>query len=311
MATYDRIDPATIANLAAVIDDPLDTEAANKLAQVDLQTRRFIYDFLITKFDDSTGKLKADAIDTATTLLGLVNGSTSNTGTQRQVVQGTVSTPDIRDLARSTAKVGDKAVPTAKINDAAVGTTQIADDAVTTAKIAASQVTAAKLATDAVETAKIKDSNVTTAKILDANVTQAKLAANAVDGGQLVLGSAEGQLLVSGVSPYTFAVKSLSGDATLSKDGVLSLSTKGIVEVEEQASLNTAAGGSMAATWNSRGVTRAGVKTFDTLLSTFLTISSEKLALAAGDYIIEASSPAYAVGTHQLRLERFNGSNVS
>ena len=311
MATYTRISPATLANILAVIDDPLDTEAANKLAQVDLQTRRFVYDFLITKFDATSGKLLTAAVDAATTLAGTVSGSTSNAGTQRQVVQGTISTPDLRADAVETVKILDAAVTAGKLASDAVTTVKILNANVTEDKVATGAITAAKLGTAAVTTVKILDANVTTAKIADVNVTTGKIADNAVTGAKMVVGSAAGQLLITGTTPFTFAVQTVSGDATLSSAGVLTLSTKGIVEVEEQASLNTAAGGSSATTWNSRGVTRAWVKTFDTLSSTFLTISTEKLVLLAGTYIIEASAPAYTVGTHQLRLNRYNSGNTT
>lgn len=313
MASYPRITPATQANFSPVIDDPADTESANKLAQVDLQTRRFVSDYLATKFDATTEKLLPAAVDAATTLVGLVSGSTSNAGTQQQVVQGTVSTPDLRDSAISTGKIADQAVTAAKIADGTVGTTELAALAVTAAKIANGTITSTQLAANAVVTASITDANVTTSKIAALAVTAAKIAANTITGGQLVAGAAEGDLLIAGVSPFNFAVKTMSGGATIDKNGVVTLTQQGTVEVEERAnSTGTVGGAASAASWNDRGNTVGWVKTFDTLGSSFLTTpSTSKLALVAGTYIIEASAPAYNVGIHRLRIGRYNSSNVN
>jgi len=92
---------------------------------------------------------------------------------------------------------------------------------------------------------------------------------------------------------------------------VLTLTNKGIVEVEERTTANTAGGGAAATTWNERGSVRAWVKTFDTLGSSFLaTITDSKLTPAVGTYVIEASCPAYKTDGHQSRITRYNGSNV-
>lgn len=291
-----------------------------------------VYDFLITKFDATTGKLLVGAVDAATSLAGLVSGSTSNAGTQQQVVQGTISTPDLRANAVTAAKIADGGVGTTQLADVgvtsgkiatgAVTVTQLGTDAVETAKIKDANVTSAKLATgavtatqlgtDAVEAAKIKDLNVTTGKLADLAVTTAKINDNAVTGAKMVAGSAAGQLLISGDSPFTFAVKSMSGDATIDKDGVVTLATSlGQVEVEEQVAANTAAGAATATTWHDRGSAAGWVKTFDTLTSTFLTITSAKLVLLAGTYIIEGSAPAYKTDGHRVRITRYNSSDIS
>lgn len=312
MATYPRITPATQANFAPVINDPQDTEDANKLAQVDLQTRRFIADYFATLVDSTTEKIKATAIDPATSLAGLVNGSTGNSGTQRQVVQGTLSTPDFRAAAVTTAVLADQSVTSAKIVDGNVNTTQLAALAVTAAKIAANTITSAQLAANAVVTANITDANVTTSKIADANVTSAKIAANSLGGSQLVLGSAAGQILVTGLTPFTFAVVTPTGDVTIDSTGKFTIVANGLVVVEERAALNVQAGAGTSATWNNRGVGTAWVKTMDTLTSSFLTTPvDQKLTLAAGKYVIEASAPAYETAGHQTRINHFNSSNAS
>lgn len=312
MATYSRVTPATQANFAATINDPQDTEDANKLAQVDLQTRRFVSDYLATIVDSTTEKIKASAIDAATSLAGLVNGSTNNTGTQRQIVQGTVSTPDLRDSAVSTVKIADQAVTSAKIADGNVSTTQIAALAVTAAKIANATITDVQLASNAVTTAKITDANVTTQKIADANVTAAKMAANVVGGDQLIVGSAAGQLLVTGATPFKFAVATPSGDVTVDSTGKFTIVANGIVVVEERGALAADGGAGTADSWNNRGVVIGWVKTSDTLTSSFLTTPTDhKLLLAAGTYMVEATAPGYVVDQHQARINHYNSSNAS
>jgi hypothetical protein len=320
MADYTRINPATIANLAAVIDDPTDTEAANKLAQVDLQTRRFIYDFLITKFDETTGKLLAASLD-SDSLSGTVSGSTSNGGTQRGIVQGTISDVDIRSSAVTTNKIADDAVTNAKINASAVGTTEIADLAVTTGKINDLAVTEGKLINDAVTADKLKDDAtgaagaVTSDHIRSSAVTTAKIADNAVTGAKLPAGSAEGQVLVTGTTPFTFAVKTMSGGATIDANGVVTLATASQCELIERANNATNCNASAAATWQNRGsstVAVAWVENWRIPTSAFVAVDADgKVTFTAtGTYLIRASAPGYKCGKHISRLVRYNVSNV-
>lgn len=315
MPNYPRVTPATLPNYSAVINDPQDTELANKLAQVDLQTRRFVYDFLTTVFDNTSILLPA-ALGSAT-LAGLVLGSTSNSGSQQGIVQGTVSTPDLRDQAVATAKLADAAVTTAKIAAAAIVSSLIANNAITSALIAAGAVGTTQLAAQSVDNTILKSDvtgvagAVTTDHIRSLQVTAAKIAANVIGGGQLILGASAGQILVTGSTPFALALQTVTGDATLDGTGKITLIANGVVEVEERTGLNVAGGGSSATTWNVRGTTIGWVKTFDTLSSSFLTISGAQLGLAAGKYIIEVTVPGYTVGLHQVRIDRYNSSNVS
>lgn len=317
MANYPRITPATLANLAPVINDPTDAEAANKLAQVDLQTRQFVNDYLNTKFDSSTEALKVAALADAS-LAGTVKGSTGNTGTQQAIVQGTVSTPDLRDLAVSSAKLADSAVLTAKIADTQITTQKIVDKAVTAGKIADATITVAQLAAKAVDNTILKsdaatDANraVTTDHIRDGAVTTAKLASGAITAAVLPPGSVEGQILITQANPYSFAVKSLTGDITLTKDGLVTLVTKNECELVERQNNGVAAGASGAAAVQIRGNATAWVEAWRASVSSFVTIGAGgKFSLPVGKFYFEASAPAYKTGRHILKLAHYNVSNV-
>lgn len=188
---------------------------------------------------------------------GTVRGSASNAGGQREILQGTVSTPDLRDNAVTSAKIDpavagtglgggggvalfvsvdnvtieeaggarvkDQGISTAKIADGAVTTIKIADQNVTTGKIADGAVTSVKIADQNVTTAKIADSNVTTVKIADSNVTTAKIADSAVNENKLSTSVAGDGLSGGGGSPLAVNVDSstieTSADTLRVKDG--------------------------------------------------------------------------------------------
>jgi len=314
MATYPRLNPATLANLLPVIDDPADTEDSNKLAQVDLQTRRFVYDYLFLKFDSSTEKLKPGVVDD-TTLAGKVKGSTGNAGTQQGIVQGTISTPDLRDDAVTGTKIADGTIGTDHIADDAINGAKIADDAVTADHIANNCITADQLAANCVTAAALKtgasDGAVTTSHIRDDAVTADKLAANSVTGDALPT-CTSGQLLVGG-SDNKFAVKTLSGDATLDNTGRITLVSKNECELVERANNATSGGGASSTTWHVRGNTPAPawIEAWRVPTGAFATIgASGKVSLPAGTYVVEATAPAYKVGKHICRLVRYNVSDV-
>lgn len=312
---YDIIAPPSLTNLNAVVANPAGTEAANLADDYLRQVKKFIFDFLTLTFTDDPTQpvLLPDAL-AAASLAGLVSGSTANTaGTQRGIVQGTVSAVDLRDLSVQTNKLDNQAVTTAKLADASVTTDKIVAGAVTAATIATGTITSTQLAANAIVTAAITSKAVTTDKIDDEAVTGTQIAANTVTPAELVNATGAGYILVgSATTPYPFAAVAVSGDATLSAAGVLTLITSGIVELEERANRGTACGGATITAWNTRGTATAWTKTYDTLTSSFLTNSSgsPKVFLSAGTYFISAAAPGYKVGLHQLRIARYNGSNV-
>ena len=167
----------------------------------------------------------------------------------------------IANSAITTAKIGADAVDGTKIADDSINSEHFVDGSIDTAHIADANVTTAKLADDAVTTAKITDANITTAKINDSAVTNAKLAGSIADtklntistAGKVDIGALEidgatdigadlvdADLLIvddgaNGTerkSTFTRVKKyihsSVSGDATVSDSGVLTIANDAV-----------------------------------------------------------------------------------
>lgn len=111
------------------------------------------------------------------------------------VVDGTVSTADLRNTAVDSTKIKGVNVTATKLASASVLNAKIATAAVDSNKIAASMVTSTKikdgevlnadLASSAVDSNKIKASNVTSTDIKDAEVLNADLANSSVDSNKV------------------------------------------------------------------------------------------------------------------------------
>ena len=210
-----------------------------------------------------------------------------------------VNTSKLADGAITAVKIAAGAVETAKLADSSVTATQIAANAVTTAKIADANVTLAKLenvtsaniivgdatnrpvsvalsgdatlsnagaltiANSAVTTAKHADSSVTTVKIADANVTLAKL--SNLTATNIIVGDATNRP----------AAVAMSGDATLSNAGALTIANSAVTTAKLAANAVTAAkiaAGTITATELAAGsITNASI--------TDNTISSNKIAI--------------------------------
>src|SRR2546421_7949699 len=317
MANYPTISPATLANWSPVTSDPTGAEDANKINLVELQTRKFIYDFLASKFDTTLSDILKPAALGDTSLAGKVKGSTGNAGTQQGIVQGTISTPDLRDSAVTASKIATGAIVTTALADGAVSTVKHADapNGVTTGKVNDLAITTAKLADDSVDATKLKDSAstdsdraVTTDHIRDSAITSAKINAGAVTPAKLATGSS-GQILVAD-SLGAFQKVAMSGDATINSTGVTTVGAQGHAKVIERAGNTVVGGANSATTWNVRGTVVAWGKDFETVTSLVTIGASGKISLAAGTYLIEAHAPAYKTDEHILRLSRYNTSDV-
>lgn len=146
--------------------------------------------------------------------------------TAAKIASNAVTTAKIAAANVVTDSIADSNITTAKINNSAVTTVKILDGNVTTAKIADANVTTAKIADDNITTAKIAANAITTTEITDANVTTAKLANNAVTVAKIALidntvVAGDTKILIGDGSDFSeFAI---SGDATMSNAGVLSL----------------------------------------------------------------------------------------
>src|SRR5216683_3179016 len=109
MPEYPILTPTLLA-LKDVRSDPQGTEDAAKCDDVHRQTRTWLYDFLSKYIDETTDKLKSGGFGSDSLPTGSVRGSTDNGGTQREILQGTVSDVDIRDNAVTSTKIKTKAV---------------------------------------------------------------------------------------------------------------------------------------------------------------------------------------------------------
>jgi hypothetical protein len=179
-----------------------------------------------------TAHLADDLITADKIADGVVNSEHLAAGAidTNHIADSQVTTAKIPDNAITTAKIADNAVTTAKIDADAVTGAEIADNAIDsehyvdgsidTVHIANSQVTAAKLASDAVTTVKILDDNVTFAKI--------ELIDDAVVAG-------DAKILIG--DETDFSEFALSGDATMSNTGVVTLADNSVdtVQLEDDA----------------------------------------------------------------------------
>lgn len=317
---YDTITPITVNALsAAILTDsqlnPRDTEAANILGSVDRQTRKFLYDFLAATFSPTASPptLLPAAVGSAT-LANIVEGVGTG-GTTKAIKAGSIGTADL----------ADGAVDTAKLKLLAVDTGQLQDDAVTTAKIEAGAVTATELASNAVETAKILDDAVTSAKIDDGTIIQGNLADNSIGTNQLIdanvtlakLASAggEGYILVAQTGG-TWSAVPITGDISITKFGVVSLTSRKMLCFQEEFTTTTGGGASTADTYSIRGAQSghsSWVVTYDSLTNYVITAPSGYITgLIAGDYLIECSAPGYDCGKHFLLIQQLDsgGTNV-
>ena len=175
-----------------------------------------------------------------------------------------VSVNKIMDGNVTSTKIADSNITTNKITDGNVTTIKLASSSVTTAKIADSNVTAVKIASSAVTTSKIADGNVTAVKIANNNVTSSKLAVSSVLTDKIANGAVtSAKLSTTGVSSGAYilpditvddrgrittisalsltsssilvgnafnvpTVVSLSGDATIDNNGILTISNGSI-----------------------------------------------------------------------------------
>lgn len=317
MATYSRVTPASLPNFSLVIDDPTTSEDANKLSDIDLQTRRFVYDFLSSKFDITSSDTLLPAAVSDASLAGKVKGSTANVGgSQRGIVQGTISTPDLRDGSVTSSKL-DGSIPGTKLQNSAITTDQLANapNGVTTAKINDGSVTEAKLANNAVTGTKLSssasvdsDRAVNTDHIKDSAITADKITDGAVGSDQLLTAS-EAQILIAQPTTGKFSAKSVTGVIAIDKDGLTTLNAIAYACIREYANNNVAGGATAAATWNVRGVAIGWYFEFDTSSSmTFAAVG--KVRMPAGTYIVRGSFPVYKSDLHIARLSRYNSSDT-
>lgn len=182
-------------------------------------------------------------------------------------------------------------------NDA-VGTDQIADGAVTADKLAANIVDSGSLADGAVGTTQLADDAVTNAKLAANAVETTSIANSAVTPTKLGGATANGQILVGQVAGGWNAV-TMTGDATISETGVVSLASVLAIDVAiiQDIKNNGVDGGTFT---SGSFVTRDLNSLSDP--GSLISLSANKFSIPPGQYIIWAEVPAYVTGDHQAIL---------
>lgn len=302
MANYNKI--RLLSQLSTT--DPADTEDASKMAAESRQLRDFLKAFLDVALDDD-GSLNAAAVTSDVIAAGAVRGTTANSaGTQQEILQGSISTPDFRASAVNAAALATDAVETLKIKDANVTAAKLATDSVITAKILDANVTEAKLAASAVTAGKIAADAVTTVKILDANVTNAKLADTSIEvaklasqtSGKLLVGTGSGVAAgtVGGVLTATYAAGTIT--FALTAGGVSGVAN--FARVLQKVSSGTSGGSATGGAYD----TRTGY-TLDQ--GTAVSIASDRIRFGtAGTYLVRACAVAYSVGLHRIKVTQYD-----
>ena len=312
MADYPEL-AATLAAMNAVKGNPTENEDASKLQAAIVQTRLWTYAMLAAILD-ANGKLRPEATSEGSLKSGTIRGTTANeSGTQREVQQGTISTPDLRDEAVSPAKIKNKSITAAQIENESIGSDVIADGGVRGSdangggqrEILQGSVSDVDLRDDAVITAKLKDGAVATNKIADEAVTTAKIANNAVDGTKLPVGTTGQVLLHDGTK---FVPMTITGGLTLTGTGVatisLTSSAASYVRISERNSAGVNGGASSAGVWTQkRGVATAWTIDQQTVAGTVSIGSGGLINIERnGLYLLFVSAPAFSVGRHKMRV---------
>jgi hypothetical protein len=197
-------------------------------------------------------KLLDDAVD-STKLKDDPTVDGNRAVTTNHVRDSAITTAKINDLAVTSGKLAENSVILGKIATGAVDTDQILDDAVTSGQIDTDAVTSDGLADDAsvdinraVTTNHIRNLAVTAAKIANGTITFDQIQSGTIANAQ-INASADiaftklaplnsGNILVGNASNDAASV-AMSGDATISNAGVVSLATNAVgpTELEDNA----------------------------------------------------------------------------
>lgn len=300
-----ELDPTTPsgAEPASVLDDAL------------RQVKVFLRAYLSVSHNND-GTLKAQAVSSTSVTPGSMRGSTGNAGTAQELAQGTVSTPDLRDLAVTEAKLGDAAVTGNKLGTDAVTTAKIQGEAVTTAKLAIQAVTREKLADSAVGTDQIEDGAVTPAELATGAVTNTKLGAGAVTADKVSMAGSQCFLINDAGVIREAQFGGVVQVSSIDHSGTPAIVRLAFADVEEGAlvgkyvklsevlSPGTSAGASVATTWTARNV--GWVEQNDAL--DLVGVSGATITIKEpGSYYVRLSVPFYAVGKAKVRLRKTNG----
>lgn len=256
----------------------------------------------------------ADGSITNTKLATGIDASKLTIGTlpTTQIADGTITSAKITDLTITTADIASGSVTDAKLatgidaSKLTIGTlpiARIADDAVTSAKITDGTMTTAdiangavdvnKLANNAINSAKIIDGGIATADIADGAITNAKLAsginASKINAGTIQLSSsaipdAEGQIRYNSTEKVMEYFNGQNWYFMVPKVAF-------IKDVKPSSTLTTSTIGN----WARRDLNSV-------FGDSFVTVTSNRFSLNAGEYIVEAVVPSYFANYSRIRL---------
>ncbi len=187
-------------------------------------------------------QITSGAVTTTEILDGTIGTTDIAAGavTTNEIANGTIATADIANDAITNVLIADDAITTTEILDGTISTVDIADDAVSSDKIADGTIGSIDLANNAVTTLKINNDAVTTDKLGTAGVTDANKVFTTDTGGNPQLEDRNnfissslpnGQIYI-GDGSSTAVARTLSGDATISNTGVLTISPNAITSTE-------------------------------------------------------------------------------
>ncbi len=264
----------------------------------------------------------ATTLDAGATVAGTqvgtgINGANVTTGIVALTNGGTGASTAAS--ARSNLGLGSLATLSA------VSTTEITDATITTADLANASVTAAKMASNAVTSATINDASITSADIADGTVTNVKLATGidaskitigTLPSAQIGAGSMDNSKLASGIdaSKITTGTLNLNGPRPSvpvegqirynSTEKVMEYYTLGnwyfmvpkVAFVKDVKPSGIDGGSVLASNWITRVLNTVEGD------NSVLTLNANQITLGAGEYIIEATAPAYAIHIHRVKL---------
>jgi hypothetical protein len=214
----------------------------------------------------------------------------------------------------SSAKIAALAILPSHLSLSCVEEDAIADDAVTTDKIEALAVTAAKIAIGTITYTQLANSTITVGKMASNSVDAAQIVDGCITPEKLQHATSAGDILVAdNTADHVFKKRTLSGDATISYNGTLTLAAKGVSVLSEQATLNTAAGASTSTTTHVRGSVAnvPFVKVSDLQSNVTSITTTGKIYMAVGTYVFEGSAPCYGGGLHKTSLQLYTAGDAT
>ena len=335
---YDRLGagPGYTPTLAQFLGSPVGapdgaTEPVSVLDDAIKQTRYFVYDFLKQYFDPSGAGLLPTAFGSNNIAPGSIRGS--NTGVEREIKQGTVTSYELADSAVIAAKLAVSAVETAKLADGAVTEAKLADNSITGAKFRSKTITAQQLQDGSITSGVLGTDSVTATKISAGAVTAVKMADGAA-GGRKLPQATEGMILVGGNSedgqaagPY-FYPRVISGGWNIDRTGLMTLaagSGTAFAQIDEEAPNGTNGGGSTVLTapaWYQRGLYVPWKITFDTAnpsnsagggMIALYDLNGKKCVAfrQVGTYLIMIKSPGYRCGEFKTRVSFYAKGDIT